>query len=144
MRVDPMVYGAYRRYKLPPAPVAKTSGRSNVKGKNKSPTTDDNSFYNAIKNLGSSANPKVIKHTVDTYCTPLLVHIFLEHTCTVSFICNTRAICNTISLYLRLFYLQESSSITGLADPPPNKKSVILPKTPLVVFTLFYILYYCT
>ncbi len=61
--IDPMVYGAYRRSKLPPPIKSKSgvmkSGRKN-KEKQKSTTKDNNSFYNAIKNLGSGPVAKVL------------------------------------------------------------------------------------
>lgn len=57
IEINPMAYGAYRRAKLPPTPTSATegsskSGRKN-KDKKKGPKNDTNSFYDAIKNLGS-------------------------------------------------------------------------------------------
>ena len=60
------VYGAYRRSKIPVS-TAKTStksgrGKKSDNKKGKAPTTDNDSFYNAIKNLGSGPGPKVRLH----------------------------------------------------------------------------------
>ena len=59
VEINPMAYGAYRRAKLPPTPASSDakgastkSGRQN-KDKKKGPKNDTNSFYDAIKNLGS-------------------------------------------------------------------------------------------
>lgn len=80
-----MAYGAYRRAKLPPTPTKKEastkSGRQN-KDKKKGPKNDTNSFYDAIKNLGSGPTA------------------------------------------------QGSGSVTGLAEPPPGKKSILPRKAP--------------
>ena len=60
------VYGAYRRSKIPVSTV-KTStksgrGKKSDNKKGKAPTTDNDSFYNAIKNLGSGPGAKVRLH----------------------------------------------------------------------------------
>lgn len=61
--IDPMAFGAYRRWKMAPLKgkgrrKSVKSGRSKIKGRSQNDSRnsqDNNSFYNAIKNLG--ANP---------------------------------------------------------------------------------------
>ena len=54
--VDPMVYGAYRRAKLPPVSSSRDKNKKNKSGRK---DADRNSFYDAIKNFGSGPVSKV-------------------------------------------------------------------------------------
>jgi hypothetical protein len=74
---DPMKFGAYARWKRAEEEVAKANLKKNPKKKNKEGLSPD-SFYNAIKNLGSGPKAKDVSLLYHSNTTSfLLVHLFL-------------------------------------------------------------------
>lgn len=91
-----MKYGAYRRWKEEEDRLAAKKDKLKKRKGDENKDNNSNNFYNAIKNLGSGPVAKV----------KLL---------SLSLLIRFLVICCKI---------QGTSSVTGVAEPPPNKKPI--------------------